>query len=897
MKYLFSYSLFFSLLVFFTNCSSDVEASKLAVAAEDPEEEEEKEIVYNIPPGFELEELYLPKESNDGSWVALAEGKDGIFYSSDQNGDLYQFKVPPVGQVMDSTQVDSIDLEIGHAHGLLWAFNSLYVSVNDRWEDSEGKQLTERGSGIYRIWDTDDDGQLDSIKMLLKLEGAGEHGPHSLVLGPDGQQIYFIAGNHTVIPDKIVQNSRLPNHWDEDNLFPPFLDARGHANDIEAPGGWIARFDPEGTSWELMAAGFRNPFDMAFNEAGELFAFDSDMEWDIGMPWYRPIRVCHVTSGSEFGWRTGSGKWPAYYPDNLPAVANIGQGSPTAVLMGKELNKFPEKYRNGLFAFDWSFGTVYFVDLQPQGSSYSGTVEEFFSGTPLPLTDAVAGSDGALYFATGGRRLDSHFYRLRYTGDNEGVAKLTSSDAGADLRALRRELETYHAQQSPEAIPFIREHLNHPDRFIRYAARVALEHQPHSSWKGLAQQENDADRILQLSVATARIGAKSSRSMVYQQLDELAWDKLSYTQKLDFLRAVGLTAIRLGAPGTTIKNSLAQKLTPHFPTGDYALDRELSQLLIYLGEPSATSKSLALLEKHTLEKSITHPELLSEEVSKRSEKYGELILEVMENMPPTEALFYGTLLSHAEEGWSEPLREKYFTWFYDGLNAKGGMSFKPFLENIRKNAMKQVPEDRKAYYEELTGIYQPGAALMNLPQPEGPGEEYNAGRISRITGNGLKEYEGKIATGKQIYAAALCGSCHRIRGEGGTIGPDLTQLHTRFKRGELITSIFSPNDEISDQYAFSLLHLKEGKKAAGKVLSETEEKIVLMPNAFDMTFTVEIAKSEVLKRELSPVSPMPPNLLNRLNEEEIVDLFAYLLSGADKEHYYYGGTKGLEDKE
>lgn len=887
-------------LLFFSACSSEIEVTDqaLSLSAEkgEDEDEEEKEIVYNIPDGFELEILFSPQESNQGSWVALAEGENGIFYSSDQNGDLYQFKAPPVGSVLDSTQVDSIDLDIGHAHGLLWAFNSLYVSVNDRWEDSEGKQLTETGSGVYRLQDTDNDGTLDKITSLIRLEGGGEHGPHSLVLAPDGKSIYFIAGNHTDIPDKIANNSRLPNGWDEDNLFPPFLDARGHANHVEAPGGWIARLDPEGKSWELIAAGFRNPFDMAFNNDGELFAFDSDMEWDIGMPWYRPIRICHVTSGSEFGWRTGSGKWPDYYPDNLPAVVNLGQGSPTAVLMGRDLD-FPARYRNGMFVFDWSFGTTYFVELQPEGSTYTGKVEEFFSGTPLPLTDAIAGSDGALYFATGGRKLESHFYRLRYAGPKEGEAKLIASEAGAEARKVRHELEQYHQKATPQAIPTIWEHLNNADRFIRYAARIALEHQPFSSWKSRINGEKDADRVIQSSMAVARNEEKSAKNLINQQLLSLNWAQLSDRQKKDYLRAIELSIIRLGMPSTEIKTGLINKLSASLPSDDFGLNRELGQVLIALGDESATQKCLDLLVKHTTEKSATHPELLSAEVSERSKQYGKTIKEVTENMPPTEAIFYGTLLSRAEKGWTKASREKYFNWFFDGLNAKGGLSFKPFLENIRRNAMKKVPEDMQAYYEELSGIYQPGADLMNLPQPEGPGEEYHSGNIGGILGQGLEDYEGKIETGKRIYAAALCGTCHRMKGEGGSMGPDLTQVHTRFKRNDLITAIFSPNDEISDQYAYTLLQLKEGKKAAGKILSETDDKIVLTPNPFDPTFTVEIDKSEVVSRELSPVSPMPPNLLNRLNEEEIVDLFAYILSGGDKEHYYYGGTKGLEDKE
>ena len=57
--------------------------------------------------------------------------------------------------------------------------------------------------------------------------------------------------------------------------------------------------DPDGKNWTLVAAGFRNPFDIAFNDVGELFTYDADMEMDVGTPWYRPTRVNHVVSGGE----------------------------------------------------------------------------------------------------------------------------------------------------------------------------------------------------------------------------------------------------------------------------------------------------------------------------------------------------------------------------------------------------------------------------------------------------------------------------------------------------------------------------------------------------------------------------------------------------------------------
>ena len=117
---------------------------------------------------------------------------------------------------------------------------------------------------------------------------------------------------------------------------------------ILAPGGWIAKTDPDGKNWEIVSVGYRNAYDIAFNADGELFAYDADMEWDMGMPWYRPTRVLHATSGSEFGWRSGTGKWPAYYVDSLPPMLDIGPGSPVGVEFGYGA-KFPAKYQKALY--------------------------------------------------------------------------------------------------------------------------------------------------------------------------------------------------------------------------------------------------------------------------------------------------------------------------------------------------------------------------------------------------------------------------------------------------------------------------------------------------------------------------------------------------------------------
>ena len=866
-----------SFLVLCFSCKNDPEIAEI---------EGEKEIAFNIPADFELEKLYRPGDHEQGSWVALAKGPDNTIFACDQYGKIYHFNTPDAGSVLEKEDVKPLELEIGEAHGLLWAFNSLYVSVNKRWDDDVPDDQ-EHGSGIYRITDSDQDGELDNIEMLLKLNGAGEHGPHSFTLSPDGSEIYFIAGNHTLVPERLHNNSRLPTNWDEDNLFTPYLDARGHANDIKAPGGWITKFNPDGTTWDLISAGYRNPFDIAFNADGELFTYDADMEWDIGMPWYRPTRICHATSGSEYGWRTGSGKWPAYYPDALPAVHNLEQGSPTAVLSGGLLN-FPAKYKNGLFVMDWSFGTIYFADLIPKGSSYVAERSEFLSGTPLPLTDMIAGADGNLYFASGGRRIDSHLFRLRYVGAAADAAEKKADPDATKLRALRHSIEKYHTENAPEGIALAWENLNHQDRFIRYASRIALENHPVAQWMDTFLAEKNTTKVIEASIGLARQADNSQQSKILGKLNAIPLETLLEEQQLNILRSYQLLFIRMGEPNTADKAATANKLNSYFPHANNAMNRELSQVLLFLKAKDITGNLVDLLERHAKNKTITEGvEMLSSETTERSEQYGPLIRDVIAKMPPSESIYYGMLLSHATEGWTKASRSTYFKWFFDVMNSKGGMSFKAYIENVRQQAMSHVPKAEKDYFKELSGIYSPSESLADLPEPIGPGKNYTMRAVNEIANTNRQSYTGTVEDGERVYKAALCITCHRFQGEGGATGPDLSQINTKFGNYDLTFAMVSPNDEISDQYANTIFHSKNGKRTIGRLLSEQGDSLTIMPNSFNPGYKVKLAKSDVEKKEPSPVSPMPPGLLNRLNEKEIKDLFAYLSSGGDKDHEIY----------
>src|SRR6185503_14906040 len=334
-------------------------------------------------------------------------------------------------------------------------------------------------SGLYRITSSKGDDMLDKVEKLRAMKARGDHGVHAILLAPDKKSLFLITGNGTT-PTQ-ASSSRVPLHWGEDHLLPRMPDGRGFMRDVLAPGGIIYRVSPDGKDFEVFSNGYRNIFDAALNRDGELFTYDADMEYDFNTSWYRPTRICHVTSGSEFGWRNGAGKRPPFYADNLPPVIDIGPRSPTGVTFGYGA-KFPARYQNALFILDWSWGKLHAVHMEPSGSTYKAVREEFLSGSPLPLTDAIIHPrDGAMYLAIGGRRVQSGLYRLTYAG-SESTAPAVKPVIATPARTLRRQLEAFHGKKDLRAIDAAWPHLGHEDRFVRWAARTAIEHQPADAW-------------------------------------------------------------------------------------------------------------------------------------------------------------------------------------------------------------------------------------------------------------------------------------------------------------------------------------------------------------------------------------------------------------------------------
>jgi putative heme-binding domain-containing protein len=844
-----------------------------------------------LPDGFVAELLYSPGENEQGSWVSMTFDDKGRMITSDQYGFLYRLELPPIGS--DSTQKAKVEklvvgnvadslVGMGYAQGLLYAFNSLYVMVNHNPNEKFSQP-----TGLYRIQDLDGDDQFESITQIRELKGEqGEHGPHSMRLTPDGKGIYLIAGNHVDVPE--MNHYRLPRVWQEDNLFPLIKDPRGHATERKAPGGWLARIDPEGKDWELISAGYRNTFDFDYNEVGDIFAYDSDMEWDFGMPWYRPTRVSHLTSGSEYGWRTGNSKWSPNYPDNLPATINIGQGSPTNVMFGAKA-KFPSKYKKALYAFDWSFGIIYAIHLTPKGATYEATAEEFISGAPLPLTDGTIGPDGALYFATGGRRLESDLYRVYYKGELDTYTPLKEADLPQEAK-LRRELEQFHAKgASPAGLEKGWSNLNHPDRFVQYAARVAVEHQPVGSWKAKALAETNSTSKIQAILALAHQGTDADAAAMLTSLMQLDYATLSATDKQNILRTIEVILSRYDKGATASKAQLVAYLDPHYPADDNLLNRSLSILLVHLDAPSVVGKTLALLKDAKDDPNYQKTFMESSDLILRNPQYGLDIANMLANVPPAQATYYATVLGGADKGWTAAQRVEYFGWIKNALTAyKGGRSYVGFLDRTRKMALASVDKADFEKYDELSGgklLTESGNDIINSDvQPEGPGRRWTLEEAEPLVANLVGR---DLVKGKAMYAASLCQSCHTMQGQGGAIGPDLSQLGTRFSAKDILVATIDPNATISDQYQSTVLELKAGGSILGRITNEDAKNYYISQNPFAPNDIKTVSKSTVALKKNGDVSIMMPGLINRLNEEELKDLMAYLISGGNANHAVY----------
>jgi putative heme-binding domain-containing protein len=797
----------------------------------------------HVAPGFKIDLVYTAKPGQ-GSWASMTlDPKGRLLIGSQDISNIIRFTVTD-GKLVETKTLPGNS--VADVQGLLVLDHSLYLSGNGPG-----------GFGLYH--ENYRDAGLGAPELLhaMGVWPSDEHGVHGIVLGPDGK-IYMVCGNETAVPADLGKDSPFAGDAD-DQLLPSAMNPYDNwEQKLKPPHGFVLRMNRDGKNCQLFAGGLRNVYDIDFNSDGELFGFDNDSEPDIGLSWYRPTHLIHLVSGGEYGWREGTAVMPYYDEDGLPG-ADVGLGAPTGVKFAPANCNFPASYRDACFVEDWAYGRIMAIHLTPHGADYDATVETVLRGVPLNLTALRFGRDGNLYFITGGRSTQSALYRLSYVGPQVEEAPKTKAQQMAEAQAktarqLRHKLESCQGKCDPRLVDVIWPSLGSDDRWIRYAARVALEFQKVEWWEQRALSETDKNGGLTALLALARCGGPDTQNDLFASLRNFQGYDLNQDQKHLALRVMELSFIRQGPPGPELSNGVVNALAPFYPSGNTELDHELCQILLYLNAPGAVSNTVALLEK-----------------------------------APTgqEQIYYAMRLRTIHDGWTADARRKYLTWFnYPASHAPPDPVLVRYFKDV---GLDYTPGQR--YANHLAGFRHEAMAILS---PNG--EEELPGKPAGLAGlpqhPSIKKWQmsdflpvldqlnsgRSFAHGKAEFTEAGCILCHKFGSGGGSVGPELTAVYSRSSPRDILESILEPSKVVPGQYQNTRLTLKSGDTIVGRLVGENAGSLTLMTDLLQSN-KVEVRRADIDNRRLSKISPMPEGLVDWMTRDQILDLIAYLESG------------------
>ncbi len=680
--------------------------------------------------GFRVEIVAKADRLAQGSWISLTEDQQGrLILGANEQQPFTRLTLDKAGKV---TKTEVIFTPVSESMGITWHDNSLYVQ-GGRLEKAFTATLENPGfgrqsgqAGLHRLRDPKGDGSFTAVDTLRTWDGPegghSDHGIHEARVSPDGKHFYIINGNGGIQADDVSPNSPLRNYAD-DRIIPLLGTQTGRLGNERAPGGHILRSDLEGKDLHLVSGGLRNALHFDWNADGEIFTFDSDMEPEFGVPWYRPVRVSWLPSGADLGYRGNSGKYPTWYEDSLPPLVEIGLGSPVGVTFGYR-TAFPATYQKALFVADNNYGRIIAVHLQPAGSGYIASSWEnvvwpkgLYGGTPRMthnVTDMIVSRDGTLYYLIGSRRAQSYLMKVTYVGDQPTARVEYRNTDGAAARALRRSLEAFHwTRNDPKAVAAAWPHLGSEDRFLRFAARVALETVPADAWKARALAEKDAATSITAMLALARVGGATANEELFAALDRFPLATLSDPLRIRKLRVIEVAVSRNGRPSDAAVGRVIADIDPVFPGSSFELNTEMSQILSAFNAPTVVEKTMRLMAQSKIYE---------------------------------EQFAYRYNLRSVTAGWTPEFRKTYFAWFNaDHLDDQHRYDFRewfnrvnqqpriagngPFLSQVRTAALATLTDAEK-------GDAELAAILAAFREPPARGRGAGAGAGGRGAGAG-----------------------------------------------------------------------------------------------------------------------------------------------------------------
>ena len=145
----------------------------------------------------------------------------------------------------------------------------------------------------------------------------------------------------------------------------------------------------------------------------------------------------------------------------------------------------------------------------------------------------------------------------------------------------------------------------------------------------------------------------------------------------------------------------------------------------------------------------------------------------------------------------------------------------------------------------------------------------------RLTELELTTRNGNADRGAEMFKKAACNICHRVNGNGGIVGPELTSIGSIRTQRDLLEAIAFPNASFAREYEPYQITLSNGDQLNGRILEEETEQIRFV----DATNNPKtLPRSQIADIKPSSVSLMPAGLDQALSRAELADLIAYLRS-------------------
>lgn len=164
-------------------------------------------------------------------------------------------------------------------------------------------------------------------------------------------------------------------------------------------------------------------------------------------------------------------------------------------------------------------------------------------------------------------------------------------------------------------------------------------------------------------------------------------------------------------------------------------------------------------------------------------------------------------------------------------------------------------------------------ALLLFPAP-GKLNPKNLPAVAELAKRPGDAARGKAVWNASLTGAAQCAKCHMLRGVGGQVGPDLSMIGKKASRENLYESLLTPSKAIADQYIQYAVTTTAEATVSGLLVSDTPDAITLRDaNGKDTTIAKKDIDGAVRKVK---TSIMPEDIVAALNEDELVDLVAYL---------------------